>query len=658
MINVNNVFVKYGDRILLNNVSFVIGTRDRVGLVGRNGAGKSTTLKIIAGHINPHDGRVSRPNNTSLGFLHQDMEVPKGKTVMQETMTAFDSLKKLEKRIDEINNELGIRTDYESDAYNDLLIELSEATEQFQMLGGTSMEAEVEKILSGLGFKPKDMNRLTDEFSGGWQMRIELAKMLLQRPDYLLLDEPTNHLDIESILWLEKFLQTYEGSVIVISHDKQFLDNVTKRTIEIELGNVYDYKAHYSKFKILQAERREKQAATYENQRKQIEQTEKLIEKFRAKANKAKMAQSLIKQLDRMDRIEVETADGGTMKLRFMPAPRSGEVVIDINEMVKSYGALNVLNRVDFRLERGQRIAFVGQNGQGKTTLSKIIAGVEGHTDGQVQLGYNVEIGYYAQNQAEALHPDLTVLETMENIAPQELRPRVRTILGSFMFKGEDVEKKVKVLSGGERARLALACLLLKPINLLILDEPTNHLDIPSKEVLKSALKAYDGAMIVVSHDRDFLEDLTDRTLEFRDRKLHNYIGDVKAFLAKRQLDDMRDVELRQKQQLAKNEAQKAKKASSSQKRTLSPEERKQFDKKRKKLERKVQNAERKIEELEQSIEKWEVKMADPKFYNQSDADAQIGDYKKAQADLDDAMEAWETAQEELETFLDTYEMA
>lgn len=641
MINLNDIYIQYGDRILLNRVTLTINERDRMGLVGRNGAGKSTLLKIIAGSLTPHEGRVSRPNGTTLGFLHQDMVLPKGKTVIQEALTAFDHLRAIEQRINAINDELTTRTDYESDAYNDLLIELSEATEQFQVLGGASMEGEAERILSGLGFKSSDMDRLTDEFSGGWQMRIELAKMLLQRPNYLLLDEPTNHLDIESILWLESFLQTYEGAVIVISHDKTFLDNVTKRTVEIELGQLYDYKANYTKFKTLQAERREQQSAAYENQQRQIENTQKLIDKFRAKANKAKMAQSLIKQLDRMDRIELDVTNEAAMKLRFMPPPRSGQVVVDVEHLVKSYGDLTVLNDVGFKLERGQRIAFVGQNGQGKTTLSKIIAGAEPHTSGKAELGYNVELGYYAQNQAEALHPQLTVLETMEQASPEELRPRLRTILGSFMFRGEDVDKKVSVLSGGERARLAMACLLLKPINLLILDEPTNHLDITSKEVLKSAIMEYEGALIVVSHDRDFLEGLTDRTLEFRDKKLYDYIGDVKAFLDKRQLDNMREVELRQK---AKKEA-----AAAPTPQERSPEDQKAWAKEKKKRERKVQNAERKIEQLEENVQAWELKMADPEFYNLPDAQAQIEKYKTAQSELEAAMEAWETAQMELE---------
>lgn len=643
MINVDNVTVQYGDRVLLDAVNLAIDSRERIGLVGRNGAGKSTLLKIIADYQSPHFGQVHRPNNVTIGFLHQDMVLPKGKTVMQETLTAFDRVRTIEKRIEEINVALGERTDYQSEAYSQLIVELAEATEQFQILGGATMHADVERVLSGLGFKTSDMSRLTDEFSGGWQMRIELAKMLLQKPDYLLLDEPTNHLDIESILWLENFLQSYEGTVLIISHDRTFLDNVTKRTIEIELGNLYDYKANYSKFKILQQERREQMAASFKNQQRQIAHTEKLIEKFRAKANKAKMAQSLIKQLDRMDKISIEQEDGAVMKIQFPPAPRSGEVVVEVANMTKKYGDLTVLKNVDLKLIRGDRISFVGQNGQGKTTLSKIIAGIEGHTEGIAELGYNVELGYYAQNQAEALYGDDTVLQTMEAAAPESMRTKLRGILGAFMFSGEDVDKKVKVLSGGERARLALACLLLRPINLLILDEPTNHLDMPSKEVLKEALNDYDGTLIVVSHDRDFLTGLTSRTLEFRDKQLFNHIGDVQTFLEKRQLDNMREVELRTQKNNAKPQSEQS----------LSYEERKQLDKERKKFERKVQYAERRIEELEQKIGKFEKEMATPEFYASDKADEILKKYEKAKSDLDGAMEEWEEAQLALDEFLE-----
>jgi len=505
MITIANVTVQFGDRVLFDNVNLTIGERDRIGLVGRNGAGKSTLLKIIAGYRGSDSGGVTYPNGATIGYLHQDLELPKGKTVIDEAMTAVEATKKLEERIEEINKELEERTDYESDYYMDLVQELVESTDRFQLLGGNKSQAEAERILSGLGFKTSDMNRLTDEFSGGWQMRVELAKMLLKNPDYLLLDEPTNHLDIESIIWLESFLKDYIGAVVTISHDKTFLDNITNKTVEIELGNIYDYKANYSKFKILRAERKELQESAFKNQQKVIAEKERTISRFMAKANKTKMAQSMQKQLDKMERITIDSEDTSAMKLHFPPAPRSGQVILEIEDLVKRYGNLTVMDQVEFKMDRGDRVAFVGQNGQGKTTLSKIIAQHESLTSGECKLGHNVQIGYYAQNQAESLHQNLTILETLENIAPADMRIKVRSILGAFMFSGEDVDKKVSVLSGGERARLALAALLLKPFNLLILDEPTNHLDMISKEVLKNALNRFEGSLIVVSHDRDYL---------------------------------------------------------------------------------------------------------------------------------------------------------
>ena len=639
MINANNIFVKYGDRLLLDYVSFVIAERDKVGLVGRNGAGKSTLLKIIAGHMSPHDGKVVRPSHSTLGFLHQEMNLPKGKTVINETLTAFDEVRKLEKRIAQMNEEMATRTDYESDSYTQLLEEFSEANERFQLLGGQTMEADAERVLTGLGFKPSDMERLTDEFSGGWQMRIELAKMLLQRPDYLLLDEPTNHLDIESIIWLERFLRDYLGAVIVISHDKEFLNNVTNRTVEVELGKVFDYKAPYKDFVALREERREKQRQAYENQQRVIAEKERTINRFMAKANKTKMAQSMQKQLDKMERIEVDDADTAAMNLRFPPAPRSGQVVVDAKNLTKKYGELLVLKEVDLKLDRGDRVAFVGQNGQGKTTLAKIIVNNLTLTEGELKLGHNVQIGYYAQNQSDSLHAKLTVLETMEAAAPAELRTQVRNILGAFMFSGEDVEKKVSVLSGGERARLALACLLLHPFNLLVLDEPTNHLDIISKDVLKQALQDYDGTLIVVSHDREFLADLTNRTIEFRDRKLHDHIGDVNAFLEKRELDNMRDVEITPSTN--KNTKTSNGKAAAPPKKELSYEE-------RKRMQRAINKAEKRVSKLEEEIEALETRMADPEFY-QSDEAAQVTKkHAQKQQELEEAIEEWEMAQLEL----------
>jgi ATP-binding cassette subfamily F protein 3 len=638
MINANNIFVKYGDRLLLDSINLVIAERDKVGLVGRNGAGKSTLLKIIAGHMSPHAGKVVRPSSSTLGFLHQEMNLPKGKTVMNETLTAFDDVRKLEKRIAEMNEEMASRTDYESDSYMKLLEEFSDANERFQLLGGQTMEADAERVLTGLGFKPSDMERLTDEFSGGWQMRIELAKMLLQRPDYLLLDEPTNHLDIESIIWLERFLRDYQGAVIVISHDKEFLNNVTTRTVEVELGNVFDYKASYSDFVALREERREKQRQAYENQQRVIAEKERTINRFMAKANKTKMAQSMQKQLDKMERIEVDDADTAAMNLRFPPAPRAGQIVVEAKDLTKRYGDLLVLKDVDLKLDRGDRVAFVGQNGQGKTTLAKIIVNTLTLTEGELKLGHNVQIGYYAQNQSDSLHAKSTVLETMEAAAPPELRTQVRNILGAFMFSGEDVEKKVSVLSGGERARLALACLLLRPFNLLVLDEPTNHLDIISKDVLKQALKDYDGTLIVVSHDREFLANLTNRTIEFRDRQLHNHIGDVNTFLEKRELDNMRAVEITPSNGKAKPAATAT---AEPPKKTLSYEERKQ-------LQRAINKAEKRVTKLEEEIEALEKKMADPEFYLSADAAEVSKTHADKQQELEEAIEEWEMAQLEM----------
>ena len=639
MISATNIFVKYGDRILMDNLNLVIHDRDKIGLVGRNGAGKSTLLKIIANEINPDTGNVTRPTQSSLGFLHQEMDIPTDKTVIEETLTAFDEVKALETRIDEINHEIGERTDYESKEYLELLNELSTSNERFFILGGNTMEADAEKVLQGLGFQNSDMNRLIDEFSGGWQMRIILAKMLLKRPDYLLLDEPTNHLDIESILWLEDFLKDYPGAVVIISHDKMFLDNITKKTVEIELGKLYEYKAPYSKYIALREERIEKMQSTFQNQQQKIAQTEKLIDKFRAKASKAKMAQSLIKQLDRMDRIEVESQDTTTMKIKFPPAPRSGDVVVEAKKLTKHYDSVEVLNNIDIKLDRGDRVSFVGQNGQGKTTLAKILIKEIGSTSGEMKLGHNVHLGYYAQNQSEFLHPKQTVLETMEAASPPELRTRLRGILGAFMFSGEDVEKKVSVLSGGEKARLALACLLLKPINFLVLDEPTNHLDILTKEVLKKAVQKYDGTLIVVSHDRDFLHDLTSRTIEFRDKKLFEHIGDVNVFLEKRAMNNMREVEMRTKEKNLNNSDGNATEVSYGDRKKI------------KKLERAVQYAEREIEKLESKIADFEKKMANPGFYVSETSEAVIQKFNETKKDLESAMEEWETAHNKLENF-------
>lgn len=637
MLILNNIYVQYGDRILLNRVNTTIKPGERVGLVGRNGAGKSTLLKIIAGEMSPHEGEVVRPTGFTMGYLHQDMLLPKGKTVIEETLTAFEEVLQLEKELHAVELEMGARDDYESDAYHRLIARMGEIADRLHALGGETAQADAERILGGLGFKHSDMNRPIEEFSGGWQMRIELAKMLLRKPDLLLLDEPTNHLDIESILWLEDWLRRYAGMAVIISHDKRFLDNTTNRTIEVVLGRIEDYKAPYSKYVELSADRREKMQAAYENQQRLIAEKERTISRFKAKATKATMAQSMQKQLDKIERIELEDTDTSAMRIRFPDAPRSGEVVAKAERLSKRYGEIKVLENVDFQLLRGERVAFVGQNGQGKTTLAKILAGVEPPSEGKSILGHNVSIGYYAQNQAETLNPKLTLLETMEQHSPEEMRTKLRAILGAFLFSGSDVDKKVAALSGGERARLALACMLLRPFNLLLLDEPTNHLDMLSKEVLKQALLAYNGAMLVVSHDREFLEGLADRTIEFRDRKLHEYLGDINYFLQKRQARDMREVE---KASAAPAQAVSSNGAAATNG-ALSPEEKKN-------LQRNIRNAERRIEELEQKISAIERAMADPNFFNQKDHERQTQEYGRLKEELSAVYADWEKAVEQI----------
>jgi len=636
MLQASNISVKYGDRVLMDKINLTVKPKDRIGLVGRNGAGKSTLLKIIAREKTPDEGQIDRPSESTLGFLHQEMTIPKGKTVLDETLSAFGEVKKLEAKIEKINEQLGERIDYESEAYTQLITQLSDATEEFQMMGGATMEADAQRVLMGLGFKSSDLSRLTDEFSGGWQMRIELTKMLLQRPSFLLLDEPTNHLDIESIIWLEDFLKDYAGSIIVISHDRSFLNNVTNKTVEIELGRIAEYNSSYNQYLIDRVERRQILIAAAENQNKVIAEKQKTINRFMAKATKTKMAQSMQKQLNKMEIIEVNPEDTSAFNINFAPAPRSGDIVLEMDQLSKSYGDLDVLKSVYLKIDRGDRVSFVGQNGQGKTTLAKIIVDKLKSTSGTLKLGHNISIGYYAQNQADTLSPNITLLQTMEQHSPPEMRTKLRNILGSFLFSGEDVDKKVSVLSGGERARLAMACMLLRPFNLLVLDEPTNHLDIISKDILKAAVQRFDGTLIVVSHDRDFLTDLTSRTIEFRNHKLHEYLGDVQFFLEKRKLDNMRQVE---KRDVVKNKKEE--------KKQLSQEERQQ----KKALQREVQNCERKIEKLESSIEKIETEMADPDFYTSPGQQKKIEEFKELKNQLDQVMEKWEVAQEKFDQF-------
>ena len=542
MLNIHNLSVSFQGEYLFEEISFRLGTGDRVGLVGKNGAGKSTMLRIISGEQEYDTGQIAKEKEITIGFLKQDIDFVQGRTVLEESYQAFVEIKALEKKLEEINTALVERTDYESEGYNQLMIDLNDVQHQYEVLGGYNYQGETERILQGLGFEREDFSKLTDTFSGGWRMRIELAKLLLQNHDILLLDEPTNHLDIESIIWLENFLRGYSGAVAVVSHDKMFLDQVTNRTIEISLGRIYDYPKAYSNYLVLRNEIRTQQLAAQKNQQKQIAQTEKLIEKFRAKASKATMAQSLIKKLDKIDRIEVDEEDNAVMTLNFPVSITPGKIVVEASSVKKYYGDKKVLENIDLLIERGTKTAFVGQNGQGKSTLAKIIVGDLAH-GGEVKLGHNVQVGYFAQNQAEYLDGTITVEDTMINAADEKTRPRVRDILGAFLFRGEEVDKKVSVLSGGERNRLALAKLMLQPFNVLIMDEPTNHLDIKSKNVLKSALSRFEGTLIVVSHDRDFLQGLTDHVYEFKDFKIKQFLGDVDYYLEARAVDNLREIE-------------------------------------------------------------------------------------------------------------------
>ena len=542
MLNVHNLSVSFQGEYLFEEVAFMLNAGDRVGLIGKNGAGKSTMLKLLSRELKPDSGTIAADKDVRIGFLKQDIDFVKGRTILEEAYQAFGEIKTLEQKLDDIHHQIETRTDYESESYHNLLDMLSDYTHRFDLIGGYQYQGETEKVLLGLGFQRSDFDKLTDSFSGGWRMRIELAKLLLQNNDILLLDEPTNHLDIESIIWLEQFLITYSGAVVIVSHDKMFLDNVTNRTIEISVGKIYDYPKPYSKFLELRQEIREQQLASQKNQEKKIQQTEKLIEKFRAKASKASMAQSLIKKLDKIDRIEVDEEDNAVMNVRFPVSVTPGKVVLEIDDVSKSYGEKEVLSHVSLLVERGSKIAFVGQNGQGKTTLAKMIIG-ETDYQGTIKLGHNVQLGYFAQNQADYLDGELTVLDTMYHAADDTNCMKIRDILGSFLFRGDEVDKKVKVLSGGERNRLALAKMLLSDFNVLVMDEPTNHLDIKSKNVLKKALQQFEGTLIIVSHDRDFLQGLTDKVYEFKNKNIKEYLGDIDFYLEQRAVANFREME-------------------------------------------------------------------------------------------------------------------
>jgi len=545
MISLDNLTVSYGGWTLFDNISFLINPKDRIGLVGRNGAGKTTLLRIITGEQQPTSGHVTLNGECTIGYLPQTMRVADTTTLAEETAKAFDEVLRLEAEIASLTREIAERTDYESAGYEQLLHRLNDAQDHYHILGGDTREADIEKTLLGLGFKRTDFGRATSEFSGGWRMRIELAKLLLRRPSIFLLDEPTNHLDIESIQWLEEYLKNYNGAVLLISHDRAFLDNVTNRTVELSLGKVTDYKVSYSKYVVLRAERRAQQMAAYENQQRMIEKTEEFIEKFRYKPTKSNQVQSRIKQLERLERLEIEEEDLSTLNIKFPPAPRSGQIVAEINEAGMSFGTKHVFSGANFIIEKGDKIALVGRNGEGKTTLARMLIGQLTPTEGSVRLGANVNIGYYAQNQDDLMDGEFTVYDTLDRVAVGDIRTRLRDILGAFLFRGEDIDKKVKVLSGGERARLAMARMMLEPRNLLILDEPTNHMDMRSKDILKNAIMKYDGTVVVVSHDREFLDGMVQKVYEFRDGGVKEYLGGIYYFLEKRKLESLQEIERR-----------------------------------------------------------------------------------------------------------------
>jgi len=633
MLNIHNLSVSFGGSYLFEEVTFRLGAGDRVGLVGKNGAGKSTMLKILSGDIPPDTGVIATEKEVRMGFLRQDIDFIPGRTVLDEAYQAFVEIKKAEAKIDEINHQLVTRTDYESEGYSKLIEDLSDYSHHYEILGGYNYQGDTERILLGLGFKREDFDQLTDTFSGGWRMRIELAKLLLQSNDILLLDEPTNHLDIESIIWLESFLRVYPGVVVIVSHDKMFLDNVTNRTIEISLGKIYDFNKPYSEYLELRGEIREKQLATQKNQQKSIEHTEKLIEKFRAKASKASMAQSMIKKLDKIERIEVDEDDNSVMNISFPVSMTPGRVVVEAEDVTKKYGDKLILKDIDLLVERGSKIAFVGQNGQGKSTFIKAITNDIDYT-GTIKLGHNVQLGYFAQNQAEHLDGEITLLQTMEDAATDTNRSKVRDMLGSFLFRGDDVEKKVKVLSGGERNRLALCKLLLQPINVLVMDEPTNHLDIKSKNVLKAALQKYEGTLLLVSHDRDFLQGMSNIVYEFKDHKIREYLGDINFYLEQRNMQNMREVE---KKDVVKTVA----------KETAAPVDY-QDQKKGKALQNKLGKVEGQIKQLEIEIKKDDRLLAEHPEKLVGDA-AFFAAYESKKKELDARMAEWEQIQEEID---------
>lgn len=652
MISIEGLSVAFGGNTLFDNITYVINKRDRIALVGKNGAGKSTMLKIIAGLQAPTSGSVNMPKDLTIGYLPQQMNLTDTRTVMQEAEQAFSHIFELQARIERMNNELAERTDYESADYQELIERVSNANEQLSLIGASNYQAEIEKTLIGLGFTRDDFNRDTSEFSGGWRMRIELAKLLLQRPDVLLLDEPTNHLDIESIQWLENFLATRANAVVLVSHDRAFIDNVTTRTIEISMGRIYDYQVNYSHYVVLRQERLEQQRRAYENQQKQIQDTEAFIERFRYKATKSVQVQSRIKQLAKLERVEVDEVDTSHLNLKFPPAPRSGDYPVIAEGVGKSYGDHLVFADATFTIKRGEKVAFVGKNGEGKSTMVKCIMGEISHT-GTLKIGHNVKIGYFAQNQASLLDESLTVFETIDRVAVGDIRTKIRDILGAFMFGGEASDKKVKVLSGGERTRLAMIRLLLEPVNLLILDEPTNHLDMRTKDVLKQAIRDFNGTVIVVSHDREFLDGLVSKVYEFGGGRVREHLGGIYDFLESRKLESLRELEQRNPatavtyKKVASPKAESAPAISAAPEGSkLSYEEQKELARRLRKAEKEVADTEKRVADLEAQIASLEEKLSTPEGAADTSLYEQHGQLKKQ---LDDAMWQWSEASEMLE---------
>lgn len=643
MISLDKINLSFGGFDLFKEISFLINQKDRIGLIGKNGAGKTTLLKIIKGIDVPTSGNIGIPKNTTIGYLPQQMKLNDSRTLKEETVLAFEELIRIQKKIEKLNTEISEVQDYHSDSYLKKLDHINELNERFNILGGDNYEAELEQTLIGLGFERTDFNRHTSEFSGGWRMRVELAKLLLKKPDVFLLDEPTNHLDIESIQWLEDFLKTYNGAIVLVSHDKAFIDAICNRTIEISLGKITDQKMNYSKFIQWKSEQREIQLAAYRNQQKQIEDIENFIERFRYKATKAVQVQSRIKQLDKIDRIEMEEVDNSAFKISFPPAPRSGRVVVEAKNISKSYDKLVVLNDIDFKIEQGEKIAFVGRNGEGKTTLARVIINELEH-EGELKLGHNVKIGYFAQNQAQLLNEEFTVFETIDEIAVGDIRTKIRDILGAFLFSGEDVDKKVKVLSGGEKTRLAMIRLMLEPVNFLVLDEPTNHLDIRSKEILKNALINFNGTVLLVSHDREFLDGLVNCVYEFRNKKIKQHLGGIYNFLEKRKIESLKELEINN----ISKKAEKANNTKINSEMELSFQEQKEISRNITRLEKQVEKTETEIQMIEtESAELDRILSSSEKMEEHSIFDK----YELLKKKLKTAMEEWEKQHEELENW-------